>query len=219
MPTYLQGANPKELREFYNSQKRIAETNFKSNKESGVIGTPKADVEGYDKVINLLEDLETQINVYSVSINQAVGNDFTVDVYNPSKLLTLMKNTEKAVSKQSFSLSALSAIDIEKLSNYADSLETTKNQMDSLLVEIDAMVLRPVDPLDEALVRPTYQVLEILSRTLNSIIMILRAKIQNYATGVAQPVKLGGGLRYNLDEPLSKSAMYQTPPTIPTRYM
>ena len=216
MPTYLQGANPKELREFYNSQKRIAETNFKSNKESGVIGTPKADVEGYDKVINLLEDLETQINVYSVSINQAVGNDFTVDVYNPSKLLTLMKNTEKAVSKQSFSLSALSAIDIEKLSNYADSLETTKNQMDSLLVEIDAMVLRPVDPLDEALVRPTYQVLEILSRTLNSIIMILRAKIQNYATGVAQPVKLGGGLRYNLDEPLSKSEMFQT---LPTRYM
>jgi hypothetical protein len=217
MPTYLQGANPKELREFYNSQKRIAETNFKSNKESGVIGTPKADVEGYDKVINLLEDLETQINVYSLSIHQAVGNDFTIDVYNPSKLLTLMKNTEKAVSKQSFSLSALSAIDIEKLSNYADSLEVTKNQMDGLLVEIDAMVRRPPpDNLDEALVRPTYQVIEILSSTLNSIIMTLRAKIQNYATGVAQPVKLGGALLYNLDEPLSKSAMYQT---LPTRYM
>jgi hypothetical protein len=216
MPTYLQGANPKELREFYNSQKRIAETNFKSNKESGVIGTPKADVESYDKVMQLLEDLETQINVYSLSIHQAVGSDFTIDVYNPSKLLTIMKNTEKAVSKPSFSLLALPAIDIEKLSNYADSLETTKNQMDSLLVEIDAMVLRPVDPLDEALVRPTYQVLEILSRTLNSIIMILRAKIQNYATGVAQPVKLGGGLRYNLDEPLSKSEMFQT---LPTRYM
>nr|WPF46869.1 MAG: hypothetical protein [Lake Baikal virophage 15] len=216
MPTYLQGANPKELREFYNSQKRIAETNFKSNKESGVIGTPKADVEGYDKVIQLLEDLETQINVYSLSIHQAVGSDFTIDVYNPSKLLTIMKNTEKAVSKPSFSLSALPAIDIEKLSNYADSLETTKNQMEDLLRQIDIMVRAG---LDEALARPPYQVIEVFVRSLNSIVMALRAKIQNYATGVAQPVKLGGGLRYNLDEPLSKSAMYQTPPTIPTRYM
>lgn len=216
MPTYLQGANPKELREFYNSQKRIAETNFKSNKESGVIGTPKADVESYDKVIQLLEDLETQINVYSLSIHQAVGSDFTIDVYNPSKLLTIMKNTEKAVSKPSFSLSALPAGDIEKLSNYADSLETTKNQMEDLLRQIDIMVRAG---LDEALARPPYQVIEVFVRSLNSIVMALRAKIQNYATGVAQPVKLGGGLRYNLDEPLSKSAMYQTPPTIPTRYM
>ena len=217
MPTYLQGANPKELREFYNSQKRIAETNFKSNKESGVIGTPKADVESYDKVIQLLEDLETQINVYSLSIHQAVGSDFTIDVYNPSKILTIMKNTEKAVSKQSFSLSALPAGDIEKLSNYADSLETTKNQMNDLLVEIDDRVR--AGTLNEDLARPSYQVIEVFVRSLNNIVMALRAKIQNYATGVAQPVKLGGGLRYNLDEPLSKSAMYQTPPTIPTRYM
>ena len=213
MPTYLQGANPKELREFYNSQKRIAETNLKSNKDSGVIGTPKADTESYDKVIQLLEDLETQINVYSLSIHQAVGNDFMTDLYNPSKLLTLMKNTEKAISKQSFSLSALSAGDIEKLSKYADSLETTRNQMQGLLGQIDEMVRVG---LDEALARPSYQVIEVFVRSLNSIVMALRAKIQNYATGVAQPVKLGGGLRYNLDEPLSRSAMYQTPPT---RYM
>jgi hypothetical protein len=217
MPTYLQGANPKELREFYNSQKRIAETNFKSNKESGVIGTPKADSEGYDKVIQMLEDLETQINVYSLSIHQAVGSDFAIEVYNPSKLLTLMKNTEKAVSKQSFSLSALPAGDIEKLSNYADSLETTKNGMNDLLVEIDDRVR--AGTLNEDLARPSYQVIEVFVRTLNNIVLALRAKIQNYATGIAQPVKLGGGLRYNLDEPLSKSAMYQTKPTIPTRYM
>ena len=51
MPVFRQGRNPKELRDFYNSQKRIAEMDLLNNNQTGVIGAPMADVDGFNKLI------------------------------------------------------------------------------------------------------------------------------------------------------------------------
>ena len=45
--------------------------------------------------------------------------------------------------------------------------------------------------------------------TLTFITQSIAAQVSIYDSGTAQPVKMGGGLRYNLDDP-KKSAMYQT---------
>ena len=209
----------KELKDFYNSQKRIAAYSLKSDKLSGIIGTPKADSEGYDKVINLLEEIETQIPVYLISANYAYDNDFTVDATNNTKILNLLGKTNKTIGKPSFTLKSLPLDDIQKMRDYMDTLGTQSDELNLIRQNIDDRVNLPVaDPqhFDEDLIRATDTEILERYRKLEEIINTIKLKIIAYDSGTVQPVKLGGGLHYNLDEPLSKSAMYQT---LPTRYM
>lgn len=206
--------NAKELKDFYNSQKRITEYILKADKSSGVIGTPKVDSDKFDKVINLLEDLETQLLVYAESMDNVLQSQFAINPASPDKVLKLLINTTNVLASNKFSLDAIASEDVDKFRGYLDFMQERLATMETIRDFIEAEVAKPPpDNLAPDLARPFQNIVTEIIRYLTSIISSMIFDIQRYDSGTVQPVRLGGGLRYNLDEPLKYSAMYQTPPT------
>jgi hypothetical protein len=209
----LYHTDAKELKDFYNSQKRIAAYSLKSDKSSGVIGTPKVDSDKFKKVIDLLENLESNLIPYARSIREALESDFTIDPSNPDKILRILIETKRALGGKSFSLDAIPFEDVEKFRSYFEFLEERTTTMKDIIDAIDEVVNRPINPVDMDLVKTVYNVVGDIYNELDYITDTMRFDIQRYDSGTVQPAKLGG---FNLDKHLKYSDMYQT---MPTRYL
>ena len=219
MPVFRQGRNPKELRGFYDSQKRIAKRNMKNNIQTGVIGTPKADVDTYDTLIKQIETVENQLEAYVPSVIKLIDDPERATAGNTAELYIALNMLKKTISR--ITLKALPLTDIQTIKDYKDSLNNYINNMTEFY---DTIIGLPIN------IRRRFNKTELdlnkIRELLSVITQSIDAQISIYDSGVAQPVKIGGCMCYNLDDP-KKSEMYQTPKTIemygygymPTRYM
>ena len=206
MPVFRQGRNPVELRSFYNSQKRIAKLDMQNNNQSGVIGTPMADVDSFNKLIKQIEMLENQLEAYVPSIIKLISEPDRVSAGNTAELYSALNVVKKSIAR--ITLKALPLTDIQRLKDYSVSLNTYSTDIGGFYDDIvAAQAVLPADQKQKF--NKTEDDLYMIRDTLTFITQSIAAQISIYDSGTAQPVKMGGGLRYNLDDP-KKSAMYQT---------
>ena len=204
MPVFRQGRNPRELRDFYNSQKRIAEMDLKNNNQTGVIGAPMADVDGFNKMIGQFEVLENQLEGYIPSVIKLISEPDRVSAGNTSELYMALNTLKKSIGR--ITLKALE--DIQRLKDYDASINKYITDVGGFYDDIvAAQAMLPADQKQKF--NKTEDDLYLIRDTLGFISQSINAQISIYDSGVAQPVKFGGFLQYNLDEP-KKSAMYQT---------
>lgn len=224
MPVYYGNSrNPKELRGFYDSQKRVAQRNLESNKQTGIIGAPKGDVDSFNSLIKTFENVENNLEGYIPSLEKLIQNPERAVASSTIDLYMSLNIAKKAISK--ITLNALPLTDIDTIKAYKDSFENYNNVITGYNNSIVATQLG-LAPAYKDVFNKTETDLTKISEELSIITQSIDAKVRIYDSGVSQPVKLGGGLRYNLDNPKS-SMMYQTPPTnemygygeFPTRYM
>ena len=224
MPVYYGNSrNPKELRGFYDSQKRIVKRNLENNKQTGIIGTPKGDVDSFNLLIKTFENVENNLEGYIPSLEKLIQNPERASASSTVDLFMSLNTAKKAISK--ITLSALPLTDIDTIKAYKDSFENYDNVITGYTNSIVASQLG-LPPAAKDVFNKTEVDLQKISADLSILTQSIDAKVRIYDSGVAQPVKLGGGLRYNLDDP-KKSSMYQTKPTIemngygefPLRYM
>ena len=206
MPVFRQGRNPRELRGFYNSQKRIAEMDLKNNNQTGVIGAPLADVDSFNKMIGQFEVLENQLEGYIPSVIKLISEPDRVSAGNTNELYMALNTLKKSIAR--ITLKALPLGDIQRLKDYDASINKYITDVGGFYDDIvAAQALLPADQKQKF--NKTEDDLYLIRDTLRFISQSINAQISMYDSGVAQPVKFGGFLQYNLDEP-KKSAMYQT---------
>ena len=209
MPILPHGNNPRELRGFYNGQKWITKNILDSSEQTGVIGTPAADSESFDKLVKQIETVENQLESYIPSIMKMIDRPERATAANPGELYMALAALQKTLAKMSFM--ALPLTDIQTVRDYKVSLDGYMTlfggYFDSIRESQQAMIALHQDPdvfllaeKDLASVRDKFGV----------IIRSIDAQIAIYDSGVAQPIKLGGRLSFNLDHPLSQNSMYQT---------
>ena len=99
MPVFRQGRNPKELRDFYNSQKRIAEMDLLNNNQTGVIGAPMADVDSFNKLIGQFEVLENQLEGYIPSVIKLISEPDRVSAGNTNELYMALNTLKKSIAR------------------------------------------------------------------------------------------------------------------------
>ena len=119
MPTFRQGRNPKELRGFYDSQKRVAQRNLENNKKTGIIGTPKADVDGFNSLIKSFENVENNLEGYIPTLEKLIQAPQYVVASSTVDLFISLNTAKKAISK--ITLKSLPLTDIEIIKAYKDS--------------------------------------------------------------------------------------------------
>jgi len=224
MPVYYGNSrNPKELRGFYDSQKRIVKRNLESNKQTGIIGAPKGDVDSFNSLIKTFENVENNLEGYIPSLEKLIQNPERASASSTIDLYMSINTAKKAISK--ITLNALPLTDIDTIKAYKDSFENYDNVITGYTNSIVASQLG-LAPAFKDVFNKTEVDLQKISEDLSIITQSIDAKIRIYDSGVSQPVKLGGCMCYNLDDP-KKSSMYQTKPTIemngygefPLRYM
>ena len=224
MPVYYgNNRNPKELRGFYDSQKRVAQRNLESNKQTGIIGAPKGDVDSFNSLIKTFENVENNLEGYIPSLEKLIQNPERAVASSTIDLYMSLNIAKKAISK--ITLNALPLTDIDTIKAYKDSFENYNNVITGYNNSIAATQLGLL-PIYKDVFNKTETDLTKISEELSIITQSIDAKVRIYDSGVSQPVKLGGCMCYNLDDP-KKSSMYQTPQTIeyhgygkfPTRYM
>ena len=207
MPVFRQGRNPRELRDFYNSQKRIAEMDLLNNNQTGVIGPPLADVDSFNKLIGQFEVLENQLEGYIPSVIKLISEPDRVSAGNTNELYMALNTLKKSIAR--ITLKALPLEDIQRLKDYDASINKYITDVGGFYDDIvAAQAMLPADQKQKF--NKTEDDLYLIRDTLGFISQSINAQISTYDSGVAQPVKFGGFLQYNLDEPLHKSAMYQT---------
>ena len=209
MPALPHGPNPRERRGYYNGQKWIAKNQLETSASTGVIGTPAADSESFDKLVKQFEAVETQLEAYLPSIYKMIDRPERASAANPGELYMALANLQKTLAK--ISLKALPLTDIQTLRDYRVSLDGYMTlfggYFDSIRESQQAMILLHQDP-DVFLLAE-----KDLASIRDKLVVIIRsidAQIAIYDSGVAQPIKLGGRLSFNLDHPLSQNSMYQT---------
>ena len=94
-PAFWQGANPKELRGFYNGQRWITKNILDSSEQTGVIGTPAGDSESFDKLVKQFETLETQLEAYLPSIYKMIDRPDRATAANAGELYMALANLQK----------------------------------------------------------------------------------------------------------------------------
>ena len=210
MPEYFRaGPNPKELRGFYDAQKRIFKDTVESSASSGYIGTPSGDVDSFNKLIKQVETVENQLESYIPSLLKLIDTPERASAGNPADLFIALNILQKSLAR--VTLKALPLSDVQTLIDYKNSLSTYYETIAGFYTTIEdsrAEFLRL--GLDRDVFNKTELDLATIRDKLSVITQSIDAQIAIYNSGVAQPVKLGGSLQYNLDEPLHKSAMYQT---------
>jgi len=224
MPVYYgNNRNPKELRGFYDSQKRVAQRNLESNKQTGIIGAPKGDVDSFNSLIKTFENVENNLEGYIPSLEKLIQDPLVTTASSTTDLYMSLNTAKKAISK--ITLNALPLTDIEIIKGYKDSFENYDNVITGYNNSIVAnQAGNP--PAARGVFNKTETDLTKISEDLSILTQSIDAKVRIYDSGVSQPVKLGGCMCYNLDDP-KKSSMYQTKPTIemngygkfPLRYM
>ena len=209
MPALPHGPNPRELRGYYNGQKWIAKNTLETSASTGVIGTPAADSESFDKLVKQFENVESQLEAYLPSIYKMIDRPERASAANPGELYMALANLQKTLAK--ISLKALPLTDIQTLRDYRVSLDGYMalfgGYFDSIRESQQAMIPLHQDP-DVFLLAE-----KDLASIRDKLVVIIRsidAQIAIYDSGVAQPIKLGGRLSFSLDHPLSQNSMYQT---------
>ena len=120
-PAFWQGANPKELRGFYDGQRWISKTTLETSASTGVIGTPAADSESFDKLVKQFEAVETQLEGYMPSIYKMIDRPDRATAANAGELYMALANLQKTLAK--ISLKALPLSDIQVIKDYKVSLD------------------------------------------------------------------------------------------------
>ena len=216
MPVYYRKKpNPKELRDFYNSQREIARRTKENNRQTGIIGTPKADVDSYNTLIKQFEILENQLEAYLPSIVKLIDDPERVNAGNTAELFIALNSLKKTISR--ITLTALPLTDIQTIKDYRDSLNSYITNITGFYNDIMAL---PPD------IKRTFNKTELdldkIQDLLTVITQSIDAQISIYNSGVSQPVKFGGCLYCDLDNPKG-SDMYQNQMFgygyMPKRYM
>jgi hypothetical protein len=206
MPVFRQGRNPKELRSFYDSQKRIAKLDMQNNNQSGVMGTPMADVDSYNKLIKQFEVVENQLEAYLPSILKLIAEPDRVSAGSTAELYSALNAVKRSITR--ITLKALPLSDIQVLKDYNVSFNKYITDIGGFYDDIvAAQAGLPADQKQKF--NRTEDDLYMIRDTLTFISQSINAQISIYDSGTAQPVKFGGNLSFNYDDP-KKSAMYQT---------
>jgi hypothetical protein len=124
-PAIWQGANPKELRSFYNGQRWITKNILETSASTGVIGTPAADSESFDKLVKQFEAVETHLEGYMPSIYKMIDRPDRATASNPGELYMALANLQKTLAK--ISLKALPLTDVQTIKDYKVSLDSYMN--------------------------------------------------------------------------------------------
>ena len=205
---YGNPANPKELRGYYNAQNEIFKRALASSASSGVIGTPAADVDGFNKLLKQLETVENQLEAYTPTIIKLIDAPERASAGNPADLFIALNVLQKSLARAT--LKALPLTSMQTLKDYNDSLTAYRMSIAGFFDTIEAdradLAARGLDP---DVYNKTEQDLASIRDKLSIITQSIVAQLAIYDSGVAQPVMVGGGV--NFDEPLRYSAMYQTP--------
>ena len=190
--------------DYFRSQKRIFNKELQ-NKQTGFIGTPKGDADSFNSLIKQFETVENQLEAYVPSIIKLIDDPERATAGNTAELYIALNTLKKSISK--ISLKALPLTDIQSMRDYKDSLNNYINNMTEFYNTIMALPL---------FIKRRFNKTELdinkIRELLTVITQSIDAQTSIYDSGVSQPVKFGGGLMYNLDDPKS-SLMYQTPPT------
>ena len=208
-----------EPNDYLRSNKRIFKQETQSNKQTGVIGTPKADAESFNLLIKQFETVENQLEAYIPSVIKLIDDPERATAGNTAELYIALNTLKKTISR--ITLKALPLSDIQTIKDYKNSLN---NYMVNITEYYDDIMGLPIN------IRRRFNKTELdlgkIRDLLSVIILSIDAQTSIYDSGVAQPVKIGGCMCYNLDDPKT-SEMYQTPKPVemfgygymPTRFM
>ena len=204
-------ANPKELRGEYNAKKKMYNMSVTSDKSSGFLGTPSGDAEGFDKAIKSFEMVENYLEAYVPALQKLINDPLTVTAPTSSDLSTALTSAQRILSKISLTKLPLGDIEIiqdykRKMDAYVEILTTFR---DDMIAELNrrgppAVGNPRVFAQTQTDLQQLAERLTVLSQTITNLVTV-------YDSGVAQPVKLGGGFDPNSD-------MYQTPMYILPRF-
>lgn len=194
-------ANPKELGEYRRGQRWVSETALKNAASSGVIGTPAADSDSFNKIVKQFEAVESQLEGYLPSVERLLYAPTRASAANPAELFQALAALQKSLAR--VSLRALPLQDIQTLREYSTSMITYSGVVNDKLTQVtDAQrdARRTPDP-------AIYGAVEVdLTSIVEKITVITQSvglQIAIYDSGVAQPMKLGGRLSFH------DSAMFQ----------
>ena len=186
----------------------MAKNQLETSASTGVIGTPAADSESFDKLVKQFENVENQLEAYIPSVMKMIDRPERASASNPGELYMALANLQKTLAK--ISLKALPLSDIQVIKDYKVSLDGYMTlfggYFDSIRESQQAMIALHQDP-DVFLLAE--KDLASIRDKLGVIIRSIDAQFAIYDSGVAQPIKLGGRLSFNLDHPLSQNSMYQ----------
>ena len=195
-------ANPKELRAYYDGQQWISKTTLKNAAKSGVIGTPAADVDTFNKIVKQFESVESQLEGYLPSIEKLLFEPERVSAGNPAELFQAIAALQKSLSR--VSLRALPLQDIQLLRDYSTSMANYTGVIDDKLQRVtNAQADFRGMGMDPRVFGAVEVDLASIVDKLTIIVQSLAGQIAIYDSGVAQPVKLGGRLSFH------DSAMFQ----------
>jgi len=129
MPTFIQ-KNPKELQGDYKINNKISSRLMSANAVSGFIGTSKKDTENYDNLIKLLEDSETQQELFLDKLSFMMNGDNLENARLPTitHLYISLKKIFNLISKKTFSLYYLPETDVNKIRDYIGAMESFLQQ-------------------------------------------------------------------------------------------
>lgn len=223
MPKYAANpsANPKELRQHYNAQRRVMQNQILNNRTTGVIGTPVGDADSFTKLVKSFEDVENNLEGYLPSLEKLKENPERAVAGSTSDLFISLNQAKKLVSK--ISLRALPITDVDTIISYKESFDRYNNIIAGYKNEIlEAQANFPAGR-DIDVFKKTEIDLQKINDQLSIIMQSIDAQVAIYNSGVAQPVKIGGCMHcMNLDDPKS-SPMYQnqqyTSAMMPRRFM
>ena len=205
MPTlgFPGSANHRETNEYRRGQKWIASTALKNAASSGVIGTPAADSETFDRIVKQFEAVESQLEGYLPSVERLLYEPTRASAANPAELFQALAGLQKSLAR--VSLRALPLQDIQTLRDYSTSMITYSGVVTDKLTRVtDAQVAARRTPGSDPTI---YGAVELdLTSIVEKITVITQSvglQIAVYDSGVAQPMKLGGRLSFH------DSAMFQ----------
>ena len=203
--------NPKQLRGEYNANAFVNAMNLDSNKSSGFLGTPVSDAEGFDKAVKSFEMVENYLEAYVPALQKLINDPLTVTAPTSSDLSTALTSAQRILSKISLTKLPLGDIEIiqdykRKMDAYVEILTTFK---DDMIAELNRR--GPPAPGNPRVYAQTQTDLQQLAERLTVLSQTITNLVTVYDSGVAQPVKLGGGFDPDSD-------MYQTPEYVLPRF-
>jgi hypothetical protein len=196
-------ANPKELGEYRRGQKWISKTALENAASTGVVGSPAADVDTFNKIVKQFEAVESQLEGYLPSIEKLLFEPERVSAGNPSELFQALAALQKSLAR--VSLRALPLTDVQTLRDYTGSIGTYAGLVRDLLKRVTEAQAgyRRGGVVDPRIFGAVEVDLTSIIEKLTVIAQSISLQIATYDSGVAQPMKLGGRFSFH------DSAMFQ----------
>lgn len=185
MPVFTK-SNPKELRGDYNINKKISSRLMSANAVSGFIGTSKKDTDNYNTLIKLIEDVETQQELFLNNVAWWSDDPETQNSPKPTYLFIPLKKLYNLVSKKSFSLFNLPEDDLQKIKDYVDAMQGYYDKY----TEMNDKATRYLQNNDVRFpndMNIAIGQVEKIKEEIKRIIDLLSVKIQTYKTAFVEP--------------------------------